>query len=235
MTESLITEFGSWIEGMPPFLNFIIIIFLITVTLFRTAITTSIKKINWEKFQFFKKNKKESIDMLIDHDIFNTIERVRSEVKNQKFYTHGDYDSTKTKMFHTFMENKLDIIRKRFKNFLNNIPETKSMDGLKSELLKTMRVTIEEYTKKTEKDFIDRGVPKESSDYIIALFEEWRKPTIKALNHRIDNVFASDFHKGKFEKLLGSLEILSMAIDLIPRDGVSAFKEMNGKFKNLEF
>ena len=26
MTESLITEFGSWIEGMPPFLNFIIMV-----------------------------------------------------------------------------------------------------------------------------------------------------------------------------------------------------------------
>jgi hypothetical protein len=67
------------------------------------------------------------------------------------------------------------------------------------------------------------------------LFEKWRSETLDSVTHRINSIFASTSHTGKFEKILGSLEAFSIAIDLIPKDGVAAFEEMNGRFKTLEY
>ncbi len=232
--EALINNMSLWLEGMPPILTFFIILFLIFTVLFRNTISGMLKKMSFKDISFFKK-REEPIKVLKDHDIFNVIERVRNEVKHARFYTDAKYDSAKTKMFHDFMTFKLDVIRVNFKEFLKNLPETDNMDGFKAEILKLMNKTVAEYIKATEDHFISKGIDKEATDYVIELFEEWRKPTIIALVHRVDCIFASSFHVGKFEKLLGTLEVFSMAIDLITRDGVSAFEEMNGRFKDLKY
>jgi len=232
--EVLINNMSLWLEGMPPILTFFIIIFLIVVLAFKKTLAGMLKKISFKDISFFKK-KEEPIKILKDHDIFNVIERVRIDVKHAKFETNGEYDSAKTKMFHDFMGFKLDVIRKNFKAFLKDLPETDNMDGFKAEILKLMNATVAEYIKTTEDHFISKGINKEATDYVIELFEEWRKPTITALVHRVDCIFASGFHVGKFEKLLGTLEVFSMAIDLITRDGIASFEEMNGRFKNLKY
>ena len=44
---------------------------------------------------FSKKEKKRLIIGLENHDVFSTLDRVRNEVANLKFYTHGEYDKGK--------------------------------------------------------------------------------------------------------------------------------------------
>ena len=54
-----------------------------------------------------KRNKKyRKVAELKSHDIFNTMTRVRNEVANMKFFTHGEYDKVKTRMCYDFTKNK---------------------------------------------------------------------------------------------------------------------------------
>ena len=71
------------------------------------------------------------IKNLESHDIFNTLYRVKNEVKNTKFYTHGEFDATKTKMCSDFANFKTDVCYKGFKDFISDESlETKSLNPL---------------------------------------------------------------------------------------------------------
>ena len=75
---------------------------------------------------FSKKEKKRLIIDLENHDVFSTLDRVRNEVANLKFYTHGEYDKVKTRMCYDFTKHKsikcsarmLEIVRtKRYRYY----------------------------------------------------------------------------------------------------------------------
>ena len=53
---------------------------------------------------------------LLSHDLFNTCTRVKKEVSLMKFYTHGIYDVTKSKMCRDFTNYKIDICVQGFKD-----------------------------------------------------------------------------------------------------------------------
>ena len=77
------------------------------------------------------------------------------------------------------------------------------------------------------------GISYNDASYIVELFEKWRQPTVQSLGSRINGIFSSQFHHSRFDKLLASLEVMSMAIELITKDGVGAFDEMNGVFEKI--
>ena len=66
-------------------------------------------------------------------------------------------------------------------------------------------------------------------------FERWRMGTVQTVEGRVSSIFSSNFHKTKYENLLAVFEVVSMAIALIPKDGVGAFNAINGKFKDLQY
>ena len=52
-----------------------------------------------------KKESRKVID-LINHDLFNTLDRTRLKIHTMKFYTHGEYDRVKTRMCYDFAKHK---------------------------------------------------------------------------------------------------------------------------------
>tara|TARA_R110002050_G_scaffold18260_12_gene53486 strand:- start:5543 stop:6247 length:705 start_codon:yes stop_codon:yes gene_type:complete len=171
---------------------------------------------------------------LVKHDVFQVIEIVRKECKIQNFYTDKSYDETKTRMFRDFMNFKLDSIRDHFILMVNESGKCESPQELKVLILKTMRYITEEYMLNTKNHFLSKGIKLKDANYVIDVFESWRLPTIKILGDRVNSIFSSDYHNNNYQRLLASLEIISVAIDLIPRDGVASFEEINGKFKKLK-
>ena len=233
--ETLISEIGSWMINLPSIAVFTIIMTLIFFVFFKETLNSKLKKINFSSLNIFSRSNDHKIPLLIDHDIFNVIERVRQITKHTSFDTHGEYDAAKSKMFHDFMDFKLDIIHTSFKKYLKKIPKDISMDALKNSIFIMAGDIVEDYLHKTEEHFLKKGITPEDTDYVLMLFEQWRAETIDSVSYRINSIFASTAHPGKFEKLLGALEAFSMAIDLIPKDGIASFEEMNGKFKDLEY
>ncbi len=172
---------------------------------------------------------------LLKHDIFMVIEDTRTACRHTKFYTHRKLDVTKTQMFVDFMNFKLDAIKKQFKLLINKAVDCEDNDCLRRDVIKAMYDAIDEYTEQTRVHFYKKGVPYDQADNCVDVFERWRLETVSSVSIRIDSVFSSKFHKSKYENLLAVLELISMAIALIPKDGVGAFNSINGKFKDINY
>lgn len=171
---------------------------------------------------------------LKNHDVFNLIELIRRECHIQKFYTDKKLDHTKTKMFKDFMDFKLNSISEHFMLLTKEGAKCDTPMELKVLILNTVRYITEEYMDNTKLHFIARGINMRDANYVIDVFEAWRLPTIKAVGERVNSIFSSPFHKDNYSRMLAFFEIISIAVELIPRDGVASFDEINGKFKEIK-
>jgi len=188
------------------------------------------------KTLFKKKEKKRLIIDLENHDIFSTLVRVRNEVANLKFYTHGEYDKVKTRMCYDFTKHKsikcsarmLEIVRTR------NI-DSMDRDELKRLILDEQNYMHMEYIKAIRIEWDLKGVEPKDVDYVIHLFEKFRYDVIVSFEHRINSIFGSSYNKDNFALMLAVLEMWAMGIDLLPRDMSTTFESLNGKFKDIKY
>ena len=185
---------------------------------------------------FSKKEKKRLIIGLENHDVFSTLDRVRNEVANLKFYTHGEYDKVKTRMCYDFTKHKsikcsarmLEIVRTK------DI-DTMVRDKLKKFILLEQGDMHREYIKAIRIEWDLKGVNPQDVDYVIHLFEKFRYDVIVSFEHRINSIFGSSYNKDNFTLMLAVLEMWAMGIDLLPRDMSTTFESLNGKFKDIKY
>ena len=185
---------------------------------------------------FKKKEKKRLIIELENHDVFSTLDRVRNEVANLKFYTHGEYDKVKTRMCYDFTKHKsikcsarmLEIVRTK------DI-DTMDRDKLKKFILLEQGDMHREYIKAIRIEWDLKGVSPQDVDYVIHLFEKFRYDVIVSFEHRINSIFGSTYNKDNFALMLAVLEMWAMGIDLLPRDMSTTFESLNGKFKDIKY
>ena len=188
------------------------------------------------KTLFKKKEKKRLIIDLENHDIFSTLVRVRNEVANLKFYTHGEYDKVKTRMCYDFTKHKSIKCSAR----MLEIVRTKDIDTMDRDKLKKF-ILIEqgdmhrEYIKAIRIEWDLKGVSPQDVDYVIHLFEKFRYDVIVSFEHRINSIFGSSYNKDNFTLMLAVLEMWAMGIDLLPRDMSTTFESLNGKFKDIKY
>lgn len=235
--ESIIESFNNKLSVLTPFYTFLFMTIVSLVVIFNKNITTWFKSIKWKNVLTFQKRSEEEwkIEDLNSHDIFNVIEEVRNHVKFHKF----EDDEVKTKIFRDFIDIMLNEIKSNFKRL---IPQVSAMntrgtkltrDELKQLVLKTLVITVESYCVKGKKFLIEKGMSEKDAIYVVDLFEKWRIETRESINSRVNSLFASSFYPTNFDRLLAVLELVSVSISLIPKDGVRSFEDMNGKFKNL--
>ena len=185
---------------------------------------------------FNRKEKKRLIIGLENHDVFSTLDRVRNEVANLKFYTHGEYDKVKTRMCYDFTKHKsikcsarmLEIVRTK------DI-DTMDRDKLKKFILLEQGDMHREYIKAIRIEWDLKGVSPQDVDYVIHLFEKFRYDVIVSFEHRINSIFGSTYNKDNFALMLAVLEMWAMGIDLLPRDMSTTFESLNGKFKDIKY
>ena len=185
---------------------------------------------------FSKKEKKRLIIGLENHDVFSTLDRVRNEVANFKFYTHGEYDKVKTRMCYDFTKHKsikcsarmLEIVRTK------DI-DTMDRDKLKKFILLEQGDMHREYIKAIRIEWDLKGVSPQDVDYVIHLFEKFRYDVVVSFEHRINSIFGSTYNKDNFALMLAVLEMWAMGIDLLPRDMSTTFESLNGKFKDIKY
>jgi hypothetical protein len=195
--------------------------------------------LNWTfgslKSMIFKRRLTKKILRLKYHMMFRVIETTRARIKHQKFYNNKEFDSTKSQMFVDFMNFKLDTVRDEFQDLILQAAKSVDNDMLKDQVYNTMTNTVKVYISKTKMCFIEKGIPYDDATEIITLFEKWREETITVISNEITNIFASSYHSTKYENLLAVLGAISIAIALIPKDGVAAFNAINGKFMETKY
>lgn len=236
MTE-FFTMIGDVLKSINPFMAIMIIIYAITIYMFKGSIIEKIKGIKLKNIfkRFNKKQEERKIADLVNHDIFNTCNRVDREVSFMKFYTNGEYDATKTKMCIDFANHKVRVCKVRFKNFLSNDIDKVSYDELKSLILEDMGSIHKEYIDDITKFWLKKGIKLEDVNYVILLFERFRYDVIVSFQHRIDAIFATEYYNSNFDKVLACYDTFAMGIDLLPKDMLITFEALNGKFKSIKY
>lgn len=187
------------------------------------------------KSVIFRRRMAKKILRLKYHNMFRVIENTRAKVKYQKFYNYKKFDVTKSQMFVDFMNFKLDTIAKEFQKLIIDASKSVDNDMLKDKVYDTMQRTVNVYIEKTRMHFIMNGVPYDDADEIIKLFEKWREETISVISSEVSHIFASNYHESRYENLLAVLGAISIAIALIPKDGIAAFNAINGKFMEIKY
>jgi hypothetical protein len=186
-------------------------------------------------FKLEFEDEKTKILGLKSHDIFRTIERVRTVTSTHKFHHSDGIDETKTHMFKDFMNFKLDAISIEFSKLISKAAYAEDMEDVKGLCFDAVTIATKQYLNETKIHFLESGISNKDANYVIDLFERWRLETITSVQNRINSVFSSKYHNTKYDNLLAVLELISMAIDLIPKDGIGAFNSFNGKFKNIKY
>ena len=227
--EQIFSNIASY--GLTPWMILSLLLILGIVWILKDSLGDLVKKL-------FDKNQTPVVRKISDlknHDIFNTCERIKHEIKFTKFYTHGTFDAVKTKMCVDFTTFKANVCSKRFKEFLDVNLDTLSYDELKSEILREMGDIHIDYINATKTHWLSKGILPADVDYIIEIFEKFRYDVVVSFQHRVDSIFASSYHRTRFDKLLACYDMFAMGLDLLPRDMQTTFESLNGKFKEIPY
>jgi len=190
---------------------------------------------NWIDIILKRKKEEKDINKLKDHDIFSTCARIKTEVNLMKFYTGGEYDATKTRMCGDFARHKVEVCSKRIEEFISDELLKINPDALKKLIFALQTAMHEEYVAKIKTDWLSKGIPQDDVDYVIMLFEKFRYDVIMSFENRINSIFGSTYHEDNFDRVLAVLEMWSMGIDLLPKDMLTTFETLNGKFKQIKY
>ena len=188
----------------------------------------------WINRLFNLKNKL-NIEDLKHHDLFNTCIRVEKEVYLMKFYTHGKYDITKSRMCKDFTKHKINVCYRGFEKILEQDIEKMTPDEFKKYILKQQNKMHETYIDKISEDWRQRGISEEDIRYVIDLFETFRYDVVKAFEYRINSIFSTTNHHNNKRRLLAIFEMWAFGIDILPRDMQTTFEGLNGRFKEIKY
>lgn len=182
-----------------------------------------------------KKEKDNKISDLKSHDIFNTLQRVKQEAMFLKFFSHGKYDQTKSRMSSDFVRFKCSVCYDKFQDFLDNDFSKLSNHELKGLMLSAMYGMHNEYVRQIKEHWLDRGIEKKDVDYVIELFETFRHAVVMSFQNRIDSIFSCEHYNTNFKKILACYDCFSFGIDLLPKDLQDTFENINGKFADIPY
>ncbi len=184
---------------------------------------------------FLSVKNKLTIKSLEHHDVFNTCARVEKEVSFMKFYTHGEYDISKSKMCKDFVKYKIKVCSESFNNILKEDIEKMNSDEFKMYIIEAQTEMHVKYIDAIIKKWRGKEIPEEDIKYIIELFEKFRYDVVKAFEYRINSIFSTTSHKNNTRRLLAIFEMWAFGIDMLPRDMQVTFETLNGRFKEIKY
>ena len=189
---------------------------------------------SWVNIFLSVKNKL-TIKSLEHHDVFNTCARVEKEVSFMKFYTHGEYDISKSKMCKDFVKYKIKVCSESFNNILKDDIEKMDSDQFKMYIIEAQTQMHVKYIDAIVKEWREKGISEEDIKYVIELFEKFRYDVVKAFEYRINSIFSTTSHKNNTRRLLAIFEMWAFGIDMLPRDMQVTFETLNGRFKKIKY
>ncbi len=183
----------------------------------------------------FNVRHKLTIKSLEHHDVFNTCGRVEKEISFMKFYTHGEYDISKSKMCKDFVKYKIKVCSESFNDILKDDIEKMNSDQFKMYIIEAQTQMHVTYINAIVEEWRGKGISEEDIKYVIELFEKFRYDVVKAFEYRINSIFSTTTHKNNTRRLLAIFEMWAFGIDMLPRDMQTTFETLNGRFKEIKY
>ena len=224
--ESVLKELAENLEN--GLITALVILVLSFMWIFKKNIPTWINNI-------FKVKDKLNIKALEHHDVFNTCSRVEKEVSFMKFYTHGEYDISKSKMCKDFTKHKIKVCSESFNNILKDDIEKMKSDQFKMYIIEAQTQMHIKYIGAIVDEWREKGISEDDIRYVIDLFEKFRYDVVKAFEYRINSIFSTTSHKNNTRRLLAIFEMWAFGIDMLPRDMQVTFETLNGRFKEINY
>lgn len=214
---------------LSPIMIFILVLLVVILYYFHKPISA------WFTSLIKHKEKAQDIKSLKSHDIFSTLQRVKQEAMFLKFYSHGKFDETKSRMSADFVRFKSDVCYDKFQTFLDNDFSKLSSDELKHLILSSLWNMHANYVNEIKNHWLGKGIKHEDVNYVIELFESFRHGVVLGFQHRVEAIFSCEHYDSHFKKILACYNIFAFGIDLLPKDLQDTFEAINGKFANIKY
>ena len=169
---------------------------------------------------------------MLFHDFFLALDDVAKKVQKTDFSDNdGQLNEFKRGMMVELIEVKCMIIDQFFRDFLTHggIGFMSNQD-FKYNLSKGIAGLVEEYNKLAIESFIKRGVSVVDAQYFVYRYESYRATMIESFLARLDSITMSDQYATNYSRALAMLEVLTVAVEVIPRDVQSLYIQINGRY-----
>ncbi len=240
-----IKDITSFITTLPSWVKVLMVFTILPIYIFRDSIGELIKKIPVSKINIFSKNKpnvvekivykeKERIDDYSDllfHDFFLTLNDVKLKVKQIDFTKDQPLNNTKRKMMLKLIEFKVESIRNSFNNLIKDDLSKITPQEFKFKVLDAIRLLIIEYNKKSIDYYVkELSITRVDAEYFVNTYESYRTTIIDSFIDRLESICVSKQYETNYSRMLAMLEVLTLAVDVIPRDVKSLYYIINGRY-----
>jgi len=238
-------DMTKFLTELPMGVKVTMVFTILPIYIFKDSIGTVIKKIPISSLRFFKKKdpivvEKEVIKYitkefdyseLLFHDFFLSLKQIDSKIKQIDFSNEKPLNPIKRTMMLKLMEYKMISIEEGFKKIIKqNDLESITAQEFKFRVISTITELIEDYNKKAVEKYISMGVSLEDSWYFVDSYEGYRSTVIESFVERLESICVSKQYSSNYERLLAMFEILTVAVDIIPRDVKSLYFIINGRY-----
>ena len=204
---------------------------LVPLYMFKEPISKLIASI---KLKWFFKNRVIEItkDDLLAHDFFRSLKDVEAKVRKTDFSAEsGEINQFKRDMMVTLIGKKIEAIDEFFHQFIES-PSFEILNSrhFKFEMMTGITWLVEEYNRKAIEVFVERGVSEIDAKYFVHRYEEYRSEIINSFLARLESIAASDQYVSNFDRMQAMLEVLTVAVEVIPRDVKSLYVLINGRY-----
>ena len=219
------------LDSLPIFGKLSAIFTLVPLYMFKDPISKIIESI---KLKWFFKNRVIEItkDDLLAHDFFRSLKDVEAKVRKTNFSAEsGEINQFKRDMMVTLISKKTKSIDEFFHQFIES-PSFEILNSrhFKFEMMTGITWLVEEYNRKAIEVFVERGVSEIDAKYFVHRYEEYRSEIINSFLARLESIAASDQYVSNFDRMQAMLEVLTLAVEVIPRDVKSLYVLINGRY-----
>jgi len=222
----------DFLKTLPNWAKVLFSFSVLPLYIYRDSIGFIIRKIDTRNILNSNKQHRREIDKLLVHDFFLALRDVAHKVKGTDFSSdNGEINEFKRAMMVELIDLKCAAIDKFFKEFIVNggIGFMTSQD-FKYRLSKGIADLVEEYNLQAIDSFIKSGVTAIDAKYFVHRYEAYRAEMIDSFLARLDSITTSSQYATNYSRTLAMLEVLTVAVEVIPRDVRSLYLQINGRY-----
>lgn len=223
-----LTELPLWVKILASFT-------LIPIYLLKDSIGSVIKTISLKNL--FTKKAKEKKDMknLLVHDFFLSLNDLKSKVEQIDFSQENKLNTFKRKMMIELICFKKDAITYSFKEILKQDDiMTITSQAFKYRVISSITHLIDVYNKQAIDCYVKMGVSIEDAEFFVNSYESYRQTIIDSFVNRLESITISKQYSDNYERMLAMFEVLTVAVEVIPRDVKSLYFIINGKYDKYD-
>ncbi len=227
-------DLTQFVNSLPSWSKVLIAFTLLPLYLFKDALASFFSGVNFKYFLNSTSISSKPIDKgdLLKHDFFRLLSVIDCKVKRTDFSAEsGEVNPLKREMMVRLISFKMESFEVFFKGFIEAEDFFENDNcSFKYNLMTGVYNVITKYNTEAVKSYSSLGVSQEDSKYFVDSYERYRGDLVKSFCDRLESICSSTQYSNNSERMLAILEVLTIAIEVIPRDVKSLYVLINGRY-----